>query len=160
VLADGKSSRLYNSLVRERQLATDVFGSNVGLLDGADLLIFGATGRPGVDPVKLEHALQHVIDSARAGVSQHELDRVRAGARFRFVDGLQQMREFNGRADMLAQGAINFHDPNWVNTVLPHYDAVTVNQLRALATERLVPTNRVTVVYVPARTAGTSRVTP
>jgi hypothetical protein len=23
------------------------------------------------------------------------------------------MREFNGRADMLAQGAINFHDPNW-----------------------------------------------
>ena len=70
------------------------------------------------------------------------------------------MREFNGRADMLAQGAINFHDPNWVNTILPHYDAVTVTQLRSLATKRLVPTNRVTVVYVPAKTAGTSRVTP
>jgi len=70
------------------------------------------------------------------------------------------MRESNGRADMLAQGAINFHDPNWVNTVLPQNDAVTVTQLRALAAERLVPTNRVTFVYVPAKTAETSQVTP
>jgi predicted Zn-dependent peptidase len=129
-------------------------------LDGADLLVFGAIGRPGVDPVKLEHALQAVLDSARAGVSQQELDRVRAGARFRFVDGLQQMRTFGGRAGMLAQGAINFRDPNWVNTVLPQYDAVTVAQLRALAAERLVPTNRVTLVYVPTKAPAASRVTP
>jgi zinc protease len=154
ILADGKAGRMYNTLVRERQLATNVFGFNFGLVDGADVILFAATGRPGVDPAELERTLVAVLDSARAGVTQSELDRVRAGTRFRFVDGLQRTGGFDGRADLLAQGATLFHDPNWVNTVLPHYDAVTVAQVRTLAAERLVPNNRVTLVYVPAKNAG------
>jgi zinc protease len=153
VLADGKAGRLYHALVRERQLATDVFGGNFGLVDGADVMVFSVTGRPGVDPAELEGAVLAVLDSARAGVSQAELDRVRAGTRFRFVDGLQRTGGFDGRADLLAQGATFFRDPNWVNTVLPRYDAVTVAQLRTLAAERLVAHNRVTLVYVPTRAA-------
>ncbi len=153
VLADGKAGRLYHSLVRERQLATNVFGGNFGLVDGADVMVFSVTGRPGVDPAELEGAVLAVLDSARAGVSQAELDRVRAGTRFRFVDGLQRTGGFDGRADLLAQGATFFRDPNWVNTVLPRYDAVTVAQLRTLAAERLVAHNRVTLVYVPTRAA-------
>jgi predicted Zn-dependent peptidase len=117
-------------------------------------MVFAATGRPGVDPTTLERTLLAVIDSARSGVSQAELDRARAGARFRFVDGLQRTGGFDGRADVLAQGATLFHDPNWVNTVLPHYDAVTAAQVRALAAERLVPNNRATLVYVPAKDAA------
>jgi predicted Zn-dependent peptidase len=154
VLADGKASRLYNTLVRERQLATNVFGFNFGMVDGADVIVFNATGRPGVDPAELERTLLAVLDSARAGVSQSELDRARAGTRFRFVDGLQRTGAFGGRADLLAQGATLFHDPNWVNTVLPHYAAVTTAQLGALASERLVPENRATFVYVPAKKDG------
>ena len=145
---------MYNTLVRDRQLATNVFGFNLGLVDGADVMVFAAIGRPGVDPSALERTLLAVIDSARAGVSQVELDRARAGARFRFVDGLQRTGGFDGRADLLAQGATLFHDPNRVNTVLPHFDAVTVAQIGALAADRLVPNNRVTLVYVPAKDAG------
>jgi hypothetical protein len=36
-----------------------------------------------------------------------------------------------------------------VNTWLRRLDAVTTDQLTALATERLVPLNRVTLVYLP-----------
>ena len=154
VLADGKAGRMYNTLVRERQLATNVFGFNFGLVDGADVMVLAARGRPGVDPAELERTLLAVLDSVRGGVSQSELDRVRAGTRFRFVDGLQRTGAFDGRADLLAKGATLFRDPNWVNTVLPHYDAVTVAQVRALATERLVANNRVTLVYVPAGKAA------
>jgi predicted Zn-dependent peptidase len=162
VIADGKSSRLYHGLVRERQLATNVFGFNPGLLEGADMLAFGAIGRPGVDPAQLEQALLAILDSARTGVTQAELDRVRAGVRFQFVDGLQGTGGFGGRADVLAQGATFHRDPNWVNTVLAHYDAVTVPRLRALATDRMTPDNRVTLVYVPARAAdaAASKVIP
>ena len=156
VLADGKSSRLYNSLVRERQLATSVFAFAWQLLEGADVLVVGAVGRPGVDPTRLESALLGMIDSARTGISQSELHRVRAGRRFRFVDGLQRTGGFNGRADLLAQGATYFDDPNWLNTVLPHYDAVTVEQLRSLAVDRLVPDNRSTFVYVPVKAPTTT----
>ena len=117
-------------------------------------MLLSARGRPGVDPAELERTLLAVLDSSRGGVSQSELDRARAGTRFRFVDGLQRTGGFDGRADLLAKGATLFRDPNWVNTVLPHYDAVTVAQIQALATERLVPNNRVTLVYVPAMKAA------
>jgi len=44
-----------------------------------------------------------------------------------------------------------FRDPNYVNTVLGQLDRVTLDDLNALARERLVPTNRVILVYVPAK---------
>jgi predicted Zn-dependent peptidase len=87
--------------------------------------------------------------------TQSELERARAAERFSFVDGLQTTGGFGGRADRLAEGWTFFHDPNHVNTVLRQIDRVTLDDLNALARERLVPTNRVILVYVPAKkTAG------
>ena len=151
VIASGRSSRLYTSLVREKQLATNVFGFNWGLVDGADILFFAAIGKPGESPDSLERALIAELDMATGGFEREELDRVRALARYRFVNGLQTMGGFGGRADRLAEGWTFYRDPNYVNTVLARMDRVTVEQVEALARERLVPTNRVTLVYVPAR---------
>jgi predicted Zn-dependent peptidase len=108
VLADGKSGRLYDALVRERQLATVVFGGNSGLLDGADLLAFGAIGRPGVDPVKLERALQGVLDSARAGVSPRlQLADVSAA-------GEQSAFAFGASREPLALSPMSPDYPSWL----------------------------------------------
>ena len=160
VIADGKSSKLFASLVREQQIAANVFGGNFGLVDGADVLFFAAVGKPGGDPAALEHALLEAIERAKGEISQEDLDRVRAGARFSFVDGLQTMGGFGGRADRLDEGYVYHHNPNYVNTVLDKYDAVTLAQLRALAGERLVPLNRVTLVYVPKTQQVSARATP
>jgi predicted Zn-dependent peptidase len=156
VIGSGQSSRLYKALVREQQVATNVFGFNFGFVDGADLLVFGAIGKPGANPDSLERALLAELDRAKEGFRQEELDRVRAVARFGFVNGLQFMGGFGGRADRLAEGWTYYRDPNWVNGILDEYDRVTLAQLDALARERLVPRNRVTLVFVPTRPSTTA----
>src|SRR5687768_4954068 len=53
VIGGGNASRLYESLVRKQQIATSVAGFNFGLVDGADMLVFFATGKPGSSPDSL-----------------------------------------------------------------------------------------------------------
>jgi zinc protease len=150
VLGGGNSSRLDESLVRRQEIATNVSGGNFGLVDGADLLLVTATGKPGSNPDSLERALLAEL----AGVSsftQSELDRARASERFSFVNGLQTTGGFGGRADRLAEAWTYFRNPNHVNTVLADIDRIKLADLNALALERLVPSNRVILVYVPAK---------
>ncbi|HUQ98215.1 MAG TPA: pitrilysin family protein [Gemmatimonadaceae bacterium] len=154
LLAGGTASPLYKSLVREKQAAVSVGGFNIGLVDGADMLVFIAQGKPGSDALKLESDLVAELDKAAGMIDQAGLDRVRAGQRFQFVNGLQTTGGFGGIADQLAEGYTYFRNANKVNTTLAEYDAVTVAQLRAVAAERLVPKNRVRLVYVPVKKAA------
>jgi predicted Zn-dependent peptidase len=150
VIGSGRSSRLYDALVRRQQVATSVAGFNFGLADGADMLVFTATGKPGSNPDSLEVALLAELAGA-SSFTQGELERARASERFAFVNGLQTTGGFGGRADRLAEGWTFFHDPNYVNTVLGEYDRVSLNDLNALARERIVPANRVVLIYVPPK---------
>jgi zinc protease len=150
IIGGGNSSRLDESLVRKQQIATNVSGFNIGLADGADMLVFVASGRPGSNPDSLERALLAEL-AGTSSFTQSELDRARAQERFQFVNGLQFTGGFGGRADRLAEGWTWFRDPNRVNKVLGEFDKVTLDNLSALARERLVPSNRVILVYVPAK---------
>ncbi|HEY0528907.1 MAG TPA: pitrilysin family protein [Gemmatimonadaceae bacterium] len=153
VMGTGRSSRLYDALVRRQQVATSANSFSYGFSQGADMLIFTATGKPGSNPDSLERALLAELAGATS-FTQSELDRARAAERFAFVNGLQTTGGFGGRADRLAEGWTFFHDPGHVNKVLSAYDRVTLNDLNALARERLLNTNRVILVYVPARQAA------
>lgn len=150
VLAGGRSSPFYNSLVRQKQIAVGVGGGNFELLEGTDIMIFNATGKAATNPDSLEKALLAEIDKAASSIDQATLDRVRASAAFNFVNGLQGTGGFGGRADALAEMHTYYKNANRVNTAIDELNAVTVAQLRALVKERLVPNNRVTLVYVPA----------
>ena len=150
VIAGGSSSRLDESLVRRQQIATNVTGFNIGLADGADMLVFIANGKPGSNPDSLERALLAELAGA-SSFTQSELERARASERFSFVDGLQTTGGFGGRADRLAEGWTFFHNPDYVNTVLGDIDRVKLADLNELARERLVPANRVILVFVPAK---------
>jgi predicted Zn-dependent peptidase len=150
VIGGGNSSRLDEALVRRQQIATSVTGLNLGLADGGDMLVFLANGKAGSNPDSLERALLAEL-AGTSSFTQSEMERARAADRFSFVDGLQTTGGFGGRADRLAEGWTFFHDPNHVNTVLRQIDGVTLDDLNALARERLVPTNRVILVYVPAK---------
>ena len=152
-----KSSSLYESLVRKQQLATGVFAFNWGMSTGTDMFVVGATGPPGGNADSLEKALLKELTAMTGHFTQAELDRAKAGERFSFVNGLQTTGGFGGQADRLAEGWTFFHDANEVNRYLPDINAVTLAQLNALARERLVPANRVTVVFVPARKAPAPR---
>jgi zinc protease len=154
IISNGKSSRLYESLVRKQQIAVTIGGGPFGLVDGADMLYFSATGKAGTNPDSLERALLRELDASVGSLTQEELDRARASERFAFVDGLQSIGGFGGRADRLAEGWTFFHDPNHVNQVLGEFDRVTLANLNALAKERMIAANRVIAVYVPATKAA------
>ena len=160
VIGSGRSSRLYDALVRRQQIATNVNAFNFGLANGADELIFIATGKPGASADSLEVAMMAELAGATS-FTQAELERARAQERFGFVNGLQTTGGFGGRADRLAEGWTFFHDPNHVNKVLGEFDRVTLDDLNALARERLVPANRAVLIYVPAKkTASAETRTP
>ncbi len=156
ILAGGAASPLYKTIVREKQIAVAVQGFNIGLVDGGDMMVFIALGKASTNSDSLEQALITELDKASSLVSQQLLDRSRAGSRYQFVNGLQYTGGFGGRADQLAEGFTYYRDPNHVNTVLSAYDAVTVPQVKALIAERLVPANRVRLVYVPAKKPAAS----
>jgi zinc protease len=155
VIGSGRSSRLYDALVRRQQVATNVSGFHFGFVDGADMLVFTATGKPGSSADSLEKALLAELAGA-SSFTQAELDRVRALERFSFVNGLQTTGGFFGRADRLAEGWTYYRDPNWINKVLGEFDRVTLGDINALARERLVPANRVIAVYVPVKKPATT----
>ena len=134
IIGGGNSSRLDEALVRRQEIATSVSGFNLGLADGADLLVFVASGKPGSSPDSLERALLAEL-AGTSSFTQSELDRARASERFSFVDGLQTTGGFGGRADRLAEGWTFFRDPNHVNKVLDEIDRVTLNDLNAVARE-------------------------
>jgi zinc protease len=75
VLASGRASPLYKSLVREKQIAVAVGGFNFSLIDGADVLVFTATGKASTNPDSLETALIAELDNATSRITQALLDR-------------------------------------------------------------------------------------
>jgi zinc protease len=160
IIGSGRSSRLYDALVRRQQIATNVNAFDLGLSSGADELIFVAVGKPGASADSLEVAMMAELAGA-SSFTQSELERARATERFGFVNGLQTTGGFGGRADRLAEGWTFFHDANHVNKVLGEYDRVTLDDLNALARERLLPTNRAVLIYVPTKkTASADARTP
>ncbi|HSJ15753.1 MAG TPA: pitrilysin family protein, partial [Longimicrobiales bacterium] len=153
LLASGRSSPLYRVMVREKQLATNVFAFNFGYLEGADLFLVGAIGRPGIDADSLEAALLAELNDPARLIDATGLERVQASARFGLVNQLQGMGGFGGRGDMLAMGKVYFDDAGWINRRSAQLAGVTLDQMRALAAERMVENNRTTLVFVPARAA-------
>ncbi|HEY0022577.1 MAG TPA: pitrilysin family protein [Longimicrobium sp.] len=157
LLAGGRSSPLYTSLVRDRQVATQVFSFNFELVEDADLLVVGATGKPGANADSLEAALLAEVHGVAARIDAAGLERARAAATFDLVNQLQAMGGFGGRGDVLAQGAVVYGDAGWINRYLPALGAVSVNDVSSLAREFLAPDNRAVLVFVPAPREGAPR---
>jgi zinc protease len=155
-----RTGSLFQTLVRGQQVATNVGAFNFGFVDGGDLLIVFAQGKPGASADSLEAALVGELDRIGASITPDALERVKATTRFGVVNGLQTMGGFGGRADVLAEGYTFYRNANWINTRLQAVDAVTPQAMQALVRERMVPTNRAVLVFVPKPRNATTQVTP
>lgn len=108
VLSRGKSSRLYQRLVYEDQIATDVSASVWGGEIGGTFIV-QASCSPTADPAAVEAALDEEMASLlERGVRQEELDRARARTMAAFVRGLERTGGFGGKTEALAHGEV-FH---------------------------------------------------
>jgi zinc protease len=158
VLSSGRSSRLYEHLVHDKQMAINIF-SGVQERRGASLFRIVGLPRPGVKVEDLEKAAYDEIESIkRDGITQQELDKVR----IQFLRNQIQARSSSQfLANRIATLTVFYNDPNLINTAYDKFAAVTAEQVKQAAQKYLTPEHRSVVITLPAGrgpAAGTSGV--
>jgi predicted Zn-dependent peptidase len=146
ILADGKSSRLYKSLVYQNKKAKSV-NSFIWGLELGGLFIISAMGMKDSSPDEIENLINEEIENIQIGnLSQIELEKVKNSVETDFINRLQTLLF---TADMLAFYWSYFRNTNLINTDLENYVKVTVDDIRNAAKKYLAPNNRVTMYYLP-----------
>lgn len=127
ILSGGGSSRLYQSLVKEKQLFSNIECYHLGSTDAGLLTIEGKL----VKGVKMEAAeaavKEELIKLQQEGISQRELDKVKnkTESMIAFED-----MSITSRAASLAIYEL-LGDANLINTELDRYRAVTAEEIQA-----------------------------
>lgn len=148
VLGGGRSSRLYQRLVHDLELAQDVSVQNESLQFGSVFTI-SATAKPGVKLEDLERALDSELDRFRRdGPSAAELAGARNTLETRLLRGLERL---GGIADALNRYNQYLGDPGYLPRDLARYDAVSTAAIERLAATRLAPQNRIVVEGVTGK---------
>jgi zinc protease len=150
LLAEGRSSRLYASLVYERRVAADV-SAYVWPTESVGLLWVVATARPGVAATDLEGELRRVLAELRAeGPTARELAGARNRSRRQLV---RQLDSVGRRADLIAHAAVYRDDPAYVNSVFERYDAIGEAEITTAAERVLDPGDGTALHVVPEETS-------
>ena len=133
ILGDGKSSRLYRSLVYERRMARDVSVYDYGQEIAGEFFI-QATANPGHSLEDIEaEALQELDRLRQDGPSEHELLRARNRIESQHIRQLERVGGFGGRADQLNYYNTYTGSPEGINTDLDRYLAVSGDDVRRAA---------------------------
>jgi zinc protease len=152
VLSAGQSSRLYQKLVKELEVAqgADAF---TGQRPGPSLEQISVTVRPGKDLAAVEKMVYDEIAKIQEKpVEDWEMDKVRMFLRRNQVRSAQGTL---GRAANLAETYVEYGDANLVNLEYQKLAAVTKADVERVAKKYLVETNRSVIITLPApKTAG------
>ena len=149
VLASGKTSRLYRTLVFEQRLATEVAASQNSREIGSFFQIV-ATAAPGRTLVELERAITTEIDRfVQSGPTAVEMERCRAQAESQFVYRLQTVGGFGGKGDQLNAYNVFLGEPGYFDRDLARYRGASAAALQRAASECLRLEARVILSVVP-----------
>jgi zinc protease len=148
LLASGKSSRLYRSLVREQRLAQSVVAYAFPVVTGAAMLVLWATASPGVELPALEEAVWAELESLATRTSAEEVARAVTGIESRQLVSLQQVGE---RADQLSMFTTFFDEPQRINTELDAYRELAPDDVRRFASEYLRRDQAAVLSYLPQK---------
>ncbi len=99
VLGGSKTSRLYKSLVHERQIAHEVSAHHASQQLGGMLQV-SVTARPDKSPRDVERAADMILaDLLESGITGQELERAQIGAVADAADAMQNLGGFSGISD-------------------------------------------------------------
>ncbi len=147
VLGDGESSRLYQELVKERELVQSIYAGTDDRR-GPDLFSVWAIVANGHTPDEVRpHVFAQLERIAREGVSARELEKAKNRVRSSFVFGLQSNLS---RARELAEYETYWGNAELIRTELDRYLAVTNDDIRRVAGQYFAATNRTVLDVVPA----------
>ncbi|HSQ24041.1 MAG TPA: pitrilysin family protein [Pyrinomonadaceae bacterium] len=153
ILSQGRSSRLYQSLVYQQVVAQSV-NSNADLKEDAGLFYLTAILAAGKKPEQAESALLAEVKKLQdAPVSAAELEK----AKNQIIATQLRQRETNlGKSQALGGAAVLLGDPNRVNTELDKLQAVTAADVQRVAKKYFTPENRYVFTYLPESARSTS----
>ncbi len=133
VLGDGKSSRLYQSLVYDKQIAHDVAVFHHAQ-DIAGEFYLQVTAAPGKTLEEIESIVWEEIARAKEEpLTEKELARAKNRIESHYVRQLERFGGFGGRADMLNYYNTMTGDLELVNTDVERYLSVTQADVRGAA---------------------------
>lgn len=148
VLQDGRSSRLFQKLVAEKELVSNV-GGEMSERRGPGALYISATLLPGKTTDEVEAAIYQEIERLqKEPISDAELNKAKNAAALSFMASLSRLPSLL-RAIYIGQYTVYYNEPNLINTRLDKISAVTREDVERVAQKYLKPTNRVVVITVP-----------
>lgn len=143
ILSRGDSSRLFESLIKEQELCSNVNAYITGDMDEG-LFVISATANEGVSLEKLEDAIHRELEMLnKNGVSDLELRKVKNKVESAHAFGNTSVLN---KAMGLAIAEL-IVDASLVNQEMDFYQAVTTDQIQAYCQQVLVPTNCSTLYY-------------
>lgn len=149
VLANGKTSRLYKTLVYERRIATDVSAYQHSR-EMSGMFQIACTAAAGVELAELHRVvLAAIADLAGTGPTTAELERGVAQTEAQFIYRLQTIGGFGGKGDQLNAYNTFAGDPGYFARDRQRYLAVTGATAAAAAQSWLVRAPMVSLSVVP-----------
>jgi predicted Zn-dependent peptidase len=141
ILSNGRVSRLYRSLVRDQQIAAEAAGfSNFPGDKYPNLFTFGVVPLPGHTDAEMATAIHKEIEKLKStDVTDAELAMYKTRAR---ADLLRGLADNQGLANALAEYQTRYGDWRELFRQLDHVDKVTKADIRRVANEMFVTSNR------------------
>ncbi|HEX2494028.1 MAG TPA: pitrilysin family protein [Steroidobacter sp.] len=151
ILQGGDSSRLYQSLAKDKELVVSI-GGYVDERIGPGGFYIAAAVHPDKKPQQVEEAIYQQIERlSEQPIADWELEKAKNATRFGY---LQTIRSAQTRATALGTYTVKFGDPNLINTRLDRIKFVTREDVQRAAKQYLRPENRTVLITTPASGEG------
>jgi zinc protease len=149
LLANGKTSRLYERLVFKERIATDVSAAQ-NSREACGFVQLAATAAPGHALTEIEAAVTEEVARLTAdGPTDDELERVRVQAEAQFMFRLQTVGGFGGKSDQLNAYNTFKGDPGYFQDDLQRYRDVTRESIQTALQRYIDHGRRVLLSIVP-----------
>src|SRR5215211_9192459 len=146
VLQSGQSSRLYQKLVKEKEMVTNVSG----FMDekrGVGAFYTNATLRPTVKTEDVEAVIYEEVERLKKEpIADWELQKAKNTTRRNLINSLQSSLS---RAITIGQYTVYYNEPGLINMRLEKVAAVTKEDVQRVANKFLLDTNRTVVITMP-----------
>jgi zinc protease len=157
ILSDGDSSRIYRSLVYEKQMALAAFGE-AKLIEHPNLFYAVAIVQPGRKPEEVQKELVAQLDRVKTeGVTAEELNRSKRQWARDYILGRETVQQ---KALHLAHAVVIHNDIKTADGEFDLFQNVTVADVQRVARTYFTPESRMLLTILPkgAAQGGTERV--
>jgi zinc protease len=149
VLANGKTSRLYQELVYTRRIALDVAAVQSSREIGSFFLLT-ATAAPGSSLREIAAVIDdQLLKVMEEGPTADEMERAEAQVESHFTYRLETVGGFGGKSDQLNAYNVFTGDPGYFSQDLARYQHATRGSVQAAAQTHLRSDRRVVLSVVP-----------